>query len=552
MELTTIGPAPVDPRADEIMVPMRDGVRLATDVYLPERRGRHPAVLVRLPYDKCGRYTFMAQLAPRFAERGYALVVQDVRGKFRSEGETVPYVHEVTDGYDTIEWIVGQGWSDGVVGMFGDSYYGATQWAAVASGHPALRAIVPRVTSADLGSTRVGTWWDEGVSPLYGADYFAHYWADRMIYEYDVDWTTRPLTTVFDEAFEKIGTRAAGFDMMLGRVPFAAYPDGHPFDRVTIPVLHSVGWFDNIMPNSMQDYTTLRGRPDRAARQYLVADATDHENYRLSIVPVAEENDHNVSDEALERLIPIYLGPALEFFDVFLRGMGDPTSVAQVRWRLANADEREAPTWPPPGARELRLFLDGLGTARAGPEGGALAAAASRGGSSARWVHDPANLVPSTVRDPFSFLHEFPDERGVQSRGDVLTFTTEASDVPLDLAGPVSAELSVSTTGPSMHVFVKLCDVDPDGAAHMLVRGQALAREPDPARPVRIDLGHTGYRLLAGHRLRLQIASSDFPLYLWHPGTAENPWTATRSEANEQTVHAGGDTPSHVSLSILA
>src|SRR5262249_4433886 len=158
--------------------------------------------------------------------------------------------------------------------------------------------------------------------------------------------------------------------------------------------------------------------------------------------------------------------------------------------------------------------LDRLGSAQDGPEGGALAAKPNGHEASAGWVHDPASLVPSTVLDPFSFLHEFPDEREVQSRGDVLTFTTEAFDAPLDLAGPISAELSVETTGPSMHVYAKLCDVDPDGAAHMLVRGQALAREPDPENPVTISLGHTGYRLRPGHRLRLQIASSDFPLYL--------------------------------------
>jgi hypothetical protein len=101
-----------------------------------------------------------------------------------------------------------------------------TQWAAVASGHPALRAIVPRVTSADLGAIRIGTWWDEGVPPLYGADYFAHYWVDRLIYDFPVDWTQRPLAGVFDEAFRKIGARSAAVDMMLRRVPFDDYPTG--------------------------------------------------------------------------------------------------------------------------------------------------------------------------------------------------------------------------------------------------------------------------------------------------------------------------------------
>jgi uncharacterized protein len=126
-------------------------------------------VLVRLPYDKCGRYTFMPALAPLLLDRGYAFVVQDVLGKFRSEGETMPYVHEVADGYDTIDWITGQTWSNGVIGMFGDSYYGWTQWAAVASGHPALRAIVPRMSGSDLASIRLATRWDSGIPPLHGA-----------------------------------------------------------------------------------------------------------------------------------------------------------------------------------------------------------------------------------------------------------------------------------------------------------------------------------------------------------------------------------------------
>ncbi len=141
----------IDERADQVMVAMRDGVRLATDVYLPTgARGPMPAVLVRLPYDKSGHFSFMPQVAPFFTERGYACVVQDVRGKARSEGETFAFTHEVADGGDTLEWISQRPWSDGAIGMFGDSYYGFTQWAAIASGHPALRAIVPRMTSTEI------------------------------------------------------------------------------------------------------------------------------------------------------------------------------------------------------------------------------------------------------------------------------------------------------------------------------------------------------------------------------------------------------------------
>jgi len=243
-QMNYLEPAPLDPRAEQSMAPMRDGVRLATDVYLPDRPGRAPAVLVRLPYDKCGRYTFMPQLAPWFNDRGYVFVAQDVRGKFRSEGETLPFVHEIEDGFDTLEWITSQPWSNGVVGMWGDSYFGFTQWAAVASGHPALKAIVPRVTGTDLfASMHSGS---GRVPELYMADYLAHFWLDKLVYDFPVDWSRRPLARVFDEAYEHLGRRCAAVDRWIldpaGRDSSIYPPGSHPFERLRIPALHSVGW----------------------------------------------------------------------------------------------------------------------------------------------------------------------------------------------------------------------------------------------------------------------------------------------------------------------
>jgi putative CocE/NonD family hydrolase len=558
LSVTRLEAAPLDPLAEEVMVPMRDGVRLATDVYLPEGRvaggGRRPAVLVRLPYDKAGRYTFMPMLAPYVNERGYAFVVQDVRGKFRSEGETVPFVHEVEDGYDTLDWVAAQPWSDGTVVMFGDSYYGFTQWAAVASGHPSLRAIVPRVTSADLATFN---WSGEGVTALYGADYLAHYWIDAPIYDFPVDWSVRPLAAVYDEAFAAIGVRSRGFDLLLDREvrgrpspdPFAG---AHPFDRLKVPVLHAVGWFDNLAPDSLRDYMSLAGRADRAELNYLIADSNDHENYRLDDVPFTEADDHDANDEAIRSMIPIYLDPALDFFDAVLAG--EASRLAPVRWHLGNEAWRESPVWPPAAASQARLFLTAAGRAAEDPAaggGGRMTADREPAASIARWVHDPADLVPSTVQNPFAFLFEFPDEREVERRPDVLTFTSSPADEPLDLAGPAAAWLRVDSSGPSLHLFAKLADVAPDGAAHMLTRGQAVVAAPDPDRLVPVDLNHLAYRLLPGHSLRLQIASSDYPLYLPHPGTAESPWLATRGVANEQVLLTGGDTSSYLALSVL-
>jgi len=269
IEIETLEAAALDPRAQQHMAPMRDGVELATDVYLPDGQGPWPAVLVRLPYDKNGRYCWMPFIAGHFTERGYAFLPQDVRGKFRSGGEVNAFVHEVDDGYDTIQWITEQPWSNGDVGMWGDSYYGYTQWAAVASGHPALKAIVPRVTVADLFG-----WLDgDGVAPLYGAHYLAQYWADGRTHHWTPDWTRRPLSELFDPAFELIGNRSLAFDRLLaearGQAPVDMYGDRHPFTRLRIPTLHGVGWFDNITPPHMLDYERLVSDPEAAPFQYL-------------------------------------------------------------------------------------------------------------------------------------------------------------------------------------------------------------------------------------------------------------------------------------------
>jgi putative CocE/NonD family hydrolase len=533
------------------MVPMRDGIRLATDVYLPDGHKRAPAVLVRLPYDKSGRYTFMPQLALHFNERGYAFVAQDVRGKFRSEGETVPFVSEVEDGYDTLEWVAAQPWCDGRIGMWGDSYYGYTQWAAVASGHPALKAIVPRVTATDF---QVANWWGDSTVLLYAAQYLAECWLDNLMYHLHIDWNVRPIAGIFDEAFAAIGRRSAYCDLMIklpGPRDLGRFTGRHPFDALKIPVLNSVGWFDNVAPYSFADYERLTRQKELRGLQYLVGDAVDHEMYHLRHAPIGEQDDHAANESALARLLPEWVAPGLDFFDVFLKGKAGTTAPPRARWFLGNVGWRTATAWPPPESQELRLYLGSPEQATKGVEGGTLLPVPDRTMAEARWAHDPSDLVPSTSADPFALLHDWDDERAVQERDDVLTFTSEPVDEPLDLAGPVDVCLQVRSTCSSMHVYVKLCDVFPDGAARMLVRGESLVAEKDYGRPVELRLSHTGYRVLPGHRLRLSIASSDFPLYLWHPGTDEDPWLATKGVPNQQTLATGGGAPSCVRLTVL-
>ena len=405
LEIETVGAAPLDPRASEHMVPMRDGVRLATDVYLADGAGPFPAVLVRLPYDKNGRYCWMPFLATHFIARGYAFVPQDVRGKFRSEGDPLAFVGEVPDGYDTIEWITQQPWSNGDVGMWGDSYYGFTQWAAVAAGHPALKAIVPRVTIADIDG------WLDGVTPLYGGHYLGQYWSDHDTHHWEPDWSHRPLAEVFDPAFEQIGSRSASFDYVLER---PGGPSEFPCSRAPIRSMcsgspPSTAWAGSTTSRRLTCWITRRscGIPETAPFQYLHAGSTDHENYRFEQVPIAESEDHAQHDDALEQMLERYIAPALDFFDAFLTGTADPAGVPRVRWHLPHVGWQESPSWPPPGAAELRLYLADPARATVDAEGGSLVAAPGEGEHVA-WLHDPEDLVPSTLVDPFSALSSTP------------------------------------------------------------------------------------------------------------------------------------------------
>ncbi len=538
--------------AQSCMVRMRDGVRLATDVYLPQADGPVPAILVRLPYDKASRYTFFPLLAPSVTARGYALVVQDVRGKFGSEGETLAFVHETDDGWDTLDWVVNQGWSDGEVGMFGDSYYGFTQWAALASGHPALKAMVPRMTSARLGSgERVAQPVVEGgartreVPSLVQADYLSHYWVDQYIYDFEHDWSVRPIAAIFDRGADAVGGRSGTLDMVMPhRVRFPVFRGRDPFDARPIPILHAIGWFDNLAGAQIRDYLELASRPEWAPLQYLYADAVDHENYQLADTPIDAQSDHDADDAALQRMLPRYIEPALDFFDVFLKRGRPAAQLPQVLWNLGHVGDREAAAWPPPEAQThvLRLTADG----------GLTDSGAAVAPGEVAWRHDPQDLVPSAVENAFAFLSEYPDEAATGERADVLAFTSEPLTEPLDIAGAVELRLTLTATGPTTDVFARLLDVAPDGAARMIVRGETQALDPlnDPA-VVAVGLGHTGYRVRPGHRLRLHVCSSDYPLYLPNPGTAENPWLAVETAATTQTLHVGDGTVAELRLSVI-
>lgn len=574
-----IGPAPADPRAGEQMVPMRDGVRLATDVYLAgARREPGPVVLIRLPYDKSGPYTAMPATATLLNDSGYHVVVQDVRGKFRSEGETVMFTHEAADGYDTIDWITRQPWSDGAVGMCGDSYYGFTQWAAASTGHPALRAISPRLTGMNLGAlpTRArGSRTSEvemGVHRLYPATIFV----TNDIVEWEMEWSRRPPATAVEEVFAAVGHRSATYDAWLGHdtwlergaglerdawlessveqptPPGGAgptaeapprFPAGHPLDAPPVPALLTIGWWDNCAPWQWQDVAAIADRPAWAAVTHLLIEAIDHENYDLADLPITADRDHADDDEALATMLHRSLGPTIAFFDRHLRGDHRGGPIPKVRFTIAGEREvRTSPSWPPSDASPVAWHLSTSGSLDSSP-------CPDRGGMT--WRHDPDDPVPSPVGNAFAFVREWPDERGLAERNDVLVFATSPFADEAVLIGPVDLRATVISTGPEMDLFARLCDVAPDGSAHLVARGQLTVHGSTAAAVVAVPMGHVGYRVAAGHRLRLTVASSDAPEFVVAPGTGERRWLATGRCTNDQHIAIGGPDGARLTAALL-
>lgn len=539
MKVEHVGPSQLSPLAEERMVRMRDGVRLATDVYIPGKEPRDmtepcDVILVRMPYDKSGDYCFMPLVAEYFMNHGYVVVVQDVRGKFRSEGESLLFVNEQNDGFDTIAWIVNQTWSNGNVAMWGVSYYGFTQWAAVASQHPALKAISPRVTGTELGEPVVKRPGDvtrrvEGLVTLHYPLTFFHS-RDNYFWEFDLD--KRPFSEQAEEAMAKIGSRSVSYDQWYPHAVHLRRFDNlcSPFDANPVPTLHTIGWWDNCAWLSWEDVARIQKNPAWDMNHFLRIESVDHEDYFLD-----EPAELKVEERSMEQLrakLPRLLDPTIDFFDVFVRGNGSWTDVPRVSWNLAHTEGmRESPAWPPVGVVERQLFADPAGglVTRCPPEE-----------SEASWVHDPFDLVPSSVENPFAFLQGSPDETPISQRDDVLVFTSEEHEADVDLVGPARAELTVGSTGPVMDVFVQVLDVSPDGSAFRICRGNLQIDDPGEGTSVSIDLSQVGYRLRKRHRLQVTVASSNFPEYVPQPGNGHEPWGAVDRVSNTQSLKLGG------------
>jgi putative CocE/NonD family hydrolase len=533
-----------------VKVPMRDGVRLCANVFLPDANGRFPALLARTPYRKSE--TLNAGLKA-FVDQGYAVVTQDVRGRYDSEGVFQQFTQEENDGEDTLTWIAHQVWSNGRVGMFGGSYLGIAQWRAALSGHPALLAIAPAVCGGDEYLDR----------------YYSRGGAFRLAHR--LSWIAENLKPPnsprpdYQRLFRTIPLRAADQAAVRHRLDFLQQVFDHPLydgywqslstveriEQVRVPALIFAGWYDSYAESDLAMFAALRalGRPAR-----IVVGCWGH-----NLSPSMQDGNPPPHAPLATRRLEI------EWFNAWLK-KSEPPPRSGVYYYVMGADEwRESAEWPPP-TLATPLYLVSRGHANTGAGNGSLGRSPPRSSAPDRFTYDPRNPVPTIGGALCCNQRVFSwgplDQRPAEHRTDVLVFTSAPLKQALEVIGRVQVVLHVATTALDTDFTAKLIDVFPDGRARLLCDGilrlryrEGLSREAPykPGEVVRITvpLGVTGNRFLAGHHIRVDVSSSNFPRFDRNPNTGTPVAAEKRTLQAVQTVYHDRRHPSYVLLPLF-
>jgi putative CocE/NonD family hydrolase len=535
----------------DVEVPMRDGVVLRADVYRPGGDAPWPVIVARTPYSKTDHFELQFLDPLLAARRGFIAVVQDVRGRFASEGEFLPLVHEATDGADTVEWAAALPGSNGSVGMWGLSYLGNVQWQAAAQRPTALRAIAPERTFRD---PRAGLAFRGGAHELglvrswaimAGFDLLGRRYAD------DEQELTKRLLSLAAAADGIPGPTylelPTGTDPIIARhdLPNLADPKSMAAadvaahqEHVTVPSLHVAGWYDQFVQPTIDNYlAAAQGTPAK-----LVIGPWNH------MGQASQQGDINFglagNGYAIDFQTSI-LDLTFDWLHSWLTAGQAPDDDLPVKIYVMGANEwRSEPEWPLSHAVDTRFFLGDEGDLT--PQGEVPA-------STLIYQYDPADPVP-TVGGPTVMPHPPAgsfDQRVVEERPDVLVFTSDALTEDVEVTGRVTATVTAATDGPTTDWVVRLCDVHPDGRSYIIVDGITRVETiPGEAATVEVDLWSTSMLFKKGHRIRVQVTSSCFPRWDRNLNTAEGARTGEMRVAT-QTVHVGGRSPSFVTLPVV-
>jgi uncharacterized protein len=563
----------------DIPFTMRDGVTLRADVFRPDDQVRHPAIVIRTPYGKGPSATsdYLSPLAAAFA--GYAVVIQDVRGRFASEGEFVPSLgRDGDDGYDTIEAVAAESWCDGNVGMAGASYLGAVQWRAALAASPHLKAIAPHIVSPNrLFETRRAGVLDLRMTIGWAAAMAIDTLTKLSARGTDVSSSmrvARDTLTDLDRACEFLPLNAMPFlefagsqaRNRFGEQDLKAFQSENDIfldcSRILIPVMQAGGWYDNFIGDMARTFVRLKENAGSAAArqgQYLFVGPWTH-GVRLA----SQVGEVNFGRQASALGANSTLRH-LAFFDKYLRGI-ESDDLAPVRYFLMGANEwREAQTWPLPETERRRYFFRSGGRANTADGDGRLSRDEPGFESPDMFTYDPASPVRShggrtnpDLGGPSGPL----DQSVVQRRDDVLCYSSDVLDADLEVTGSLELGLFAASSARDTDFMARLLDVHPDGRAINIAEGVIRARyrnsilkpellTPDEPCAFRIDMGATSHLFRRGHRLRVDVTSSDFPRFDRNMNTGNPIGEDAAGVPARQTIFHRGGLASYIDLPVV-
>lgn len=552
------------------VVPMRDGVKLYADVYRPRPEGRYPVLVVRTPYGV--QRDAVHETMIKFAQRGYAVVVQDVRGRYESEGAWDPFRYEAKDGYDTVQWAANQPWSNGKVGMQGGSYLGHVQWRAAGLAPDNLVAIFPAVASTNIyanwitfgGAFRLSFNYGWGVVRMPNRIMLPQYWHAESYAPPELKYETilqhLPLQ---DGDMLSANYAVRHYRDWLAHPGYDSYwkeiSDEEHFADVRVPAHTSGGWYDIFLAGTINGYTGMRqkGGTEQARRET-----------KMIIGPWGHGPSQKFGD--------VDFGPVamrsqfereLRWFDHYLKGNQngiEQEPPVEIFYMGINRWKHET-DWPIPGTKFTPYYLASGGKANSVQGDGTLAAIQASAAASDEFTYDPKSPVPTlggnnccgtpTLAGP-------KDQRPIEARQDVLVYTGPALKQPLAIAGPVKMKLYASTDGSDTDFMVKLIDVAPEGFAMNIAEGILRARyrkgtdriellRQGEAYEFEIDLVGTANVFRPGHRIRVDVTSSNFPQFDRNPNTGEAFGASSRTRVARQTVFHTTGRFSHILLPVV-
>jgi predicted acyl esterase len=538
-------------------IPMRDGVKLRGSVYRPKQDGRYPVILQAGPYDMEKNLDEMPALFRNLARRGYAVVAVDSRGRYGSEGVFRPFADEIDNAFDAVVWASNQPWSTGKVGLTGISYLGWTSYCAGIAGPPGLVAIMPSAINYGLENPH-------GV-PYLGSMAGWLIWAGRpgtsaTAVTRRIDWLHLPLDRIDDEA----GLPSPGFDAMVTenhlQVPGALTPVEieKRLAKITVPTYVVAGWYDELNEGMLANYV----RQAKHSKDLRLVVGPWHHNINTAYRGPEKIGIVSASTPHLDR----YYHEMERFFGRYLKGDGtawDPPRRVLI-YVMGSNEWRYEDEWPLTRAVKTPVYLTSQGEARTAAGNGTLVWAAPPGEESAdHYDYDPLDPVRSVQGlGVWHLLSSMTDRSDVENRDDVLVYTSTVLREDVEVTGVIEATLHASSTAPDTDFVVNLIDVYPDGHTQYLCNGIVRASyregtgqrkliEPDTIYEYTFKLRPISNCFQKGHRIRIEVTSSDMDRYARNQNVADAPGTTADVAVARQTIHHGGQYPSRLDLPVI-